>query len=386
MKVVIAILGALMLALSPAAAPVQAADGAVAVMLHVCPENIRSVEDFDALGGFLQKVLTCPVVTRTGDEGAKGSVSAANQNFSFTLDAPDGSSQTITDARFMQGKLCETDLDTDVDGDGTKSKDTCVDISHYVYSGMPKGDLRITETAPPDGFMFGAVEFSPAALGGGNDADTLISARDGVIELDTAKDEDATTMLHVYNFRATAMHGGGHTGGGTAVPSEPKDRGPSKVRNLTVDLAERNQSGVTGTAVFTDNGDGTTRVRLQLQGGNMGTPRPAHLHDGTCEGTVPTVRYPLENTAGGKSVSTLPASIDELLAQKLFLNVHTKVSRVYTLSPVIACGDLTGPRSLPQTGSGGAAGETGGDVMMGLAVIAALTSFGTAATLRSRRR
>ena len=158
------------------------------------------------------------------------------------------------------------------------------------------------------------------------------------------------------------------------------------MRRLTVDLAERNRSGVTGTAVFTDNGDGTTRVRLQLQGGGMGTPRPAHLHDGTCEGTVPTVRYPLENTAGGRSVSTLPASIDELLAQKLFLNVHSKVSKVYTLSPVIACGDLTAPRGLPRTGSGGAAGETGGEVMMGLALIAALASSGTAATLRSRRR
>jgi hypothetical protein len=384
MKVAIAILGALMLALSPSAAPVQAADGAVAVMLHVCPEDIRSVEDFDALGGFLQKVLTCPVVTRTGDEGPKGSVSAANQNFSFAIDAPDGSSQTIADARFMQGKLCETDLDTDVDEDGAKSKDTCVDISHYVYSGIPKGELRITESAPPDGFVFGAIEFSPAALGGGNDADTLVSARDGVIELDTARDEDATTMLHVYNFRATSMHGGGHSGGGTAGPSEPEDRGPSKVRRLTVDLAERNRSGVTGTAVFTDNGDGTTRVRLQLEGGGMGTPRPAHLHDGTCEGTVPTVRYPLENTARGTSVSTVPASVDELLAQELFLNVHTKVSKVYTLSPVIACGDLTGPRSLPATGAGGLAGIAMGDVIVGLGLILALA--GTTEILRTRRR
>ena len=385
MKVFISILGVLMLALSPGVRHAEAAESSVAVMLHVCPESIQSVEDFDDLGGFLQKVLACPVVTRTGDEGLKGTVSAANQNFSFTLDATDGSSRTITDATFMQGKLCESDLDTDVNGDGTKSKGTCVDISHYVYSGMPKGELRITETAPPDGFMFGAIEFSPAALGGGNDADTLVSARDGVVELDTAKDEDATTMLHVYNFRATAMHGG-HTGGGTAEPPKPADQGPSKVRNLTVDLAERNDSGVTGTAVFDDNGDGTTRVRLQLKGGNMDTPRPAHLHDGTCEGTVPTVRYPLENTADGMSVSTVPASIDELLAQKLFLNVHTKVSRVYTLSPVIACGDLTAPRSLPRTGTGGLAGMTSGEVIVGFGLLLVLAGTGTAASLRTRRR
>ncbi len=118
----------------------------------------------------------------------------------------------------------------------------------------------------------------------------------------------------------------------------------------------------------------------------MGTPRPAHLHDGTCEGTVPTVRYPLENTTKGRSVSTVPASIDELLTEKLFLNVHTKVSKVYTLSPVIACGDLTAPRSLPQTGAGGATGMAGGELLMGLALVAAIAASGTAATLRARRR
>jgi hypothetical protein len=118
----------------------------------------------------------------------------------------------------------------------------------------------------------------------------------------------------------------------------------------------------------------------------MGTPRPAHLHDGTCEGTVPTVRYPLENTARGTSVSTVPASVDELLAQELFLNVHTKVSKVYTLSPVIACGDLTGPRSLPETGAGGLAGIAMGEVIVGLGLILALAGTGTSAILRARRR
>ncbi len=346
MRVFASILGAFILAVSLVAPSSAASEGSVAVMLHICPENIRSQADFDALGGFLQKVLACPVITRVGDEGPAGSVSAANQNFDFAVQGGNGPARTIADAKFMAAKLCESDLDTDVNGDGKKSADTCVNISHYVYSGIPKGNVKVTERTPPSGFQFGSLEFSPAALDNNNDADTLKRFGNGVIELDTTRDKDDSVMLHVYNFRAgAAMHGGGHTGAGQQ-PTRPKKAGPSKVRTLTVKLEEERNSGVTGTAVLNDNGNGTTTVRVQIQGGNLNIPRPEHLHDGTCKGTVPSVRYPLENVVGGKAESIVPASLDQLLSEKLFINVHTKVSKVYTLSPVIACGDLAAPKAL----------------------------------------
>ena len=60
----------------------------------------------------------------------------------------------------------------------------------------------VTEDAAPSGFAFGAVRFTP----GSGDEATLVSAADGVIELDTSDDADGMVMLHVYNF-AAAGHG-----------------------------------------------------------------------------------------------------------------------------------------------------------------------------------
>lgn len=47
---------------------------------------------------------------------------------------------------------------------------------------------------------------------------------------------------------------------------------------LTVALEEQNDSGLTGTAVFTDNGDGTTTIDLTISGGSSeGTPEASPI-------------------------------------------------------------------------------------------------------------
>ncbi|MEJ7838552.1 MAG: hypothetical protein WKF81_07030 [Thermomicrobiales bacterium] len=46
---------------------------------------------------------------------------------------------------------------------------------------------------------------------------------------------------------------------------------------LTVALDEQNDSGLTGTAVFTDNGDGTTTIDLTISGGTEGTPEASPI-------------------------------------------------------------------------------------------------------------
>ena len=179
----------------------QAPTGNIAIMKHACPENIKNIDDFNALGSFLNQVLTCPVVTRPGDNGPAGAVNGGHVDFNFTVRNSAGYTYTLDDAKFMPAKLCETDLKTDVNGDGKVSADTCVDISHYVISGVAKGKVTITESQPPAGHMFGALLFTPQALGANQDANTLVSASNGTIVLDTTKDNDDTVMLHVYNFK-----------------------------------------------------------------------------------------------------------------------------------------------------------------------------------------
>lgn len=195
---------------SPTGSELPAATTTVMIMKHACPAAIQSEADFDALGSFLNKVLTCPVITLPGDTGPAGAVDAGELPFDFTLTATNGVS-TLADATFMPAKLCETDLNMDVNGDGQVSADTCVEVSHYALSDVAEGTVTIDETTPPAGHRPGSLEFSP---GSGDDL-TLVSfdATTGRIVLDTTAD-DATTgaaeagpdmiMVHVYNFADAA--------------------------------------------------------------------------------------------------------------------------------------------------------------------------------------
>ncbi|HEX9738856.1 MAG TPA: hypothetical protein VGA91_06460 [Candidatus Limnocylindria bacterium] len=104
----------------------------------------------------------------------------------------------------------------------------------------------------------------------------------------------------------------------------------------TVELATLNDSGVTGSAVLTDLGDGTTRVEVDVD--PAGHPdMPAHIHPGTCVDLVPQPRYPLQNVVDGVSETVVPASLEELFAGGLALNVHTSTDDYATYT---ACAEL----------------------------------------------
>lgn len=107
-------------------------------------------------------------------------------------------------------------------------------------------------------------------------------------------------------------------------------------------------------------------------------PHPAHIHRGTCSNLDPNPLYPLTNVslgletegspevgdmvgAGGAfpaetSVTTVEASLDDLLAEPLAVNVHQSEEQIDTY---IACGDIGGVRHgadltfglAPQSGS-----------------------------------
>jgi hypothetical protein len=87
-----------------------------------------------------------------------------------------------------------------------------------------------------------------------------------------------------------------------------------------INLHTLNDSGVTGTVSFGDLG-GRTGVEIAVD--PRGNPdMPAHIHPGTCDNLTPQPKYPLENVKNGVSKTVVPASMDELFAGNLAVNVH----------------------------------------------------------------
>ncbi len=143
--------------------------------------------------------------------------------------------------------------------------------------------------------------------------------------------------------------------------------------------------GISGTATFTDMGDDTTKVVVELTGTPAGGNHPAHLHDGTdCAMNEPVV-HPLENVVDGMSTTMVEASFDHLVEANYYLNVHLSAEEVST---VIACGDeyvmSAGMPETPETGAGGMAGESSRIPMFGLGIVGAVLAAGTFLVIRSR--
>jgi hypothetical protein len=116
---------------------------------------------------------------------------------------------------------------------------------------------------------------------------------------------------------------------------------------LTVQLAEQNSSGESGTATLTADGD-RTRVAVQLTGEAAGGSQPAHIHKGSCDKLDPTPAYGLPNVMEGKSETEVSVSLDQLEGGAYAINVHKSNSDLKTY---VACGNI---------GEGGGGGGGGG--------------------------
>ncbi|MCC6705499.1 MAG: hypothetical protein IT334_11520, partial [Thermomicrobiales bacterium] len=104
---------------------------------------------------------------------------------------------------------------------------------------------------------------------------------------------------------------------------------------LTIDLDERNGSGISGTATLTPDGDSTT-IRLQLEG-PVGD-NPVNIMAGTCLSFDAMPVYELESIdANGVSETTIDASIDDLTADEHVINVHASPTNLGT---IYACGAI----------------------------------------------
>ena len=103
----------------------------------------------------------------------------------------------------------------------------------------------------------------------------------------------------------------------------------------TINLQTLNESGVTGTVSFSDIG-GRTNVDITVDpAGNL--DMPAHIHPGTCDDLTPQPKFPLENVRDGISKTVVPASIGELFAGNLAVNIHKSNDDLKTYT---ACVDI----------------------------------------------
>lgn len=106
---------------------------------------------------------------------------------------------------------------------------------------------------------------------------------------------------------------------------------------MTVNLAEENKSGESGTATLKEE-NGKTTVTLTLTGFTKDVFQPAHIHVGACPG-VGAVKYPLTNVINGSSVTILSITLAELKQNlPLAINVHKSAKEITNYT---ACGELS---------------------------------------------
>lgn len=103
----------------------------------------------------------------------------------------------------------------------------------------------------------------------------------------------------------------------------------------TIAFRTLNDSGVSGTVSFSDTGD---RTGVEVTVDPAGNPdMPAHIHPGTCDNLTPQPKFPLENVRDGVSRTVVPASIEELFAGGLAVNIHKSNDDLRTYT---ACVDI----------------------------------------------
>ncbi|CAN5451244.1 hypothetical protein BH20CHL7_BH20CHL7_01210 [soil metagenome] len=207
--------GLLAISVVPALAA-EGDEGVLMIMKHACTEEpIKTQADFDAIVAKAEgdeitalglTVLACPTIVLKADEGGfSDGIHGPAVNFKFTVTDSKGDKQTLADAEFMTQKLCESDLDRDLNGDGNSTDTTvCLDTSHYIFTNLAVGDVTVKETTPPNGWRFGTMLLTPQALQaeGSNDAASgaTFTAKTSTVKLDLSGDSDNTVMLHIYNF------------------------------------------------------------------------------------------------------------------------------------------------------------------------------------------
>lgn len=109
--------------------------------------------------------------------------------------------------------------------------------------------------------------------------------------------------------------------------------------SLTVKLAPRNNSGESGIASLVKAGDHETKVVMTVKGAPAGVSQPAHIHKGTCDELDAKPAFPLSPVVGGKSETTVKASLEDLRKGGYVINGHKSAQEASTY---VFCGTIGG--------------------------------------------
>jgi hypothetical protein len=104
---------------------------------------------------------------------------------------------------------------------------------------------------------------------------------------------------------------------------------------ITIDMQEVDDSGQSGQANITSDGD-QVQISIEIDPGPDGEPQPVHIHEGDCR-DLGDVAYPLEDVVDGVSESTADVSINELISGEYAINVHLSEDE---MDVYVACGTL----------------------------------------------
>jgi hypothetical protein len=132
-------------------------------------------------------------------------------------------------------------------------------------------------------------------------------------------------------------------------------------QTITLQLHPENNSGISGTATLADIGGGRTRVEINLVGAGS-EPRPAHVHDRTCDEMDPTPKMLIGLVTNGTLTAEIGASLGQLTSSPQAIHVHKSQQEI----PFhVACADISLADRPAQMGGmagqmGGATGSMGG--------------------------
>lgn len=127
---------------------------------------------------------------------------------------------------------------------------------------------------------------------------------------------------------------GGEAAQSAAGTAEPAATEEAAARSISVRLNALNDSGISGTAKLTADGDKTV-VSLAVDGATGG--HPVHIHAGTCKNLGDVVQPLTDIDENGKSKTTVPMSLDDLVSGEFAINAHLSAEEIQTY---VACGNI----------------------------------------------
>jgi hypothetical protein len=248
----------------------------VMIMTHLCKSSIRTAADFNAMENgktpihvLGDDVVACPTTGLVSSTPVAGTIAAPRTAYDFSVTSDTQTRTLSANGSFMPIKACESNIGFDLNADGVIATSTCLDISHYsipvTTSGASSTLLKVVETQAPAGYHFGLLRFTPVALDGNNDSQSLtyLDPQNAEIDLNLVPDTDSMIMLHVYQFQNATTSGGGTTTPpvGTTTPPTASTT-PNSVSGIVFndangnDMKDAGEAGLPGFMINLHTGDG----------------------------------------------------------------------------------------------------------------------------------